>query len=216
MAAGDLRIGDMVHTVHENTGEWGDFIVSNVSIVFSERIKLKIGDTDFTCSLSHKFKDGNAWISADQLRKGQKIEGLVINEIANEKYGEVVQITVDEAHTYVCEGMISHNKSLPTSSNSSSGPSSSSSHSCEGQTCSFTVAMTRLDDEYGVRDVLQWSKNSDNCAASCPCGPYATSAYSGDTYGKLYYGPNQEQYKYAFDYPAGYTINFSCFGGNPT
>jgi hypothetical protein len=84
--------------------------VSHVSITISERLQIKIGGKNFVCSHSHKFYDNGAWIEATGLKTGCKIDGLLVSEISDYEYGEVVKITVDDAHTYVCEGLLSHNK----------------------------------------------------------------------------------------------------------
>lgn len=120
--AGRIRKGDRVHTRNEDTMEWGDYEVTVAQTVMSERIRLVIGNTEFVCSPSHKFRDGNGWTTAEQLRRGNRLEGLEIKDVSEEAYGEVVKLTVDKAHTYVCEGLLSHNKSeiINTSSSSQS------------------------------------------------------------------------------------------------
>lgn len=108
--AGELKKGDLVRTVHEETGEWGNFIISHASTIMSDRITLTLGDKKFTCSRNHKFRDGDKWIRADQIVGGRKLDGIPVTEIEDAGYGEVVHIVVDEAHTYICEGFLSHNK----------------------------------------------------------------------------------------------------------
>jgi len=122
-----------VRTNHEETMEMGSYDVTHVSTVEAERIQFKIGDLDFVCSKSHKFYMEGSWKEAESLRVGDLIGGKRVNSIENIGFGEVVKITVDSAHTYVCEGLLSHNKTPGISSSSSS----SSRNSCnEGEIAS--------------------------------------------------------------------------------
>ena len=112
--AGELKKGIMVHTRAESNFKWGDYEVVAMDIVMSERMKISVGNVEFTCSPTHKFWDGYGWITAEQLRIGGLVDGLKISSIEDVDYGEVVKITVDGAHTYVCEGILSHNKNVTT------------------------------------------------------------------------------------------------------
>ena len=113
--AGKLQVGDMLRTQHEDTLEWGDYPVSHVSIVpNSERLKLVFNDSEIICSLSHKFYvDGKGWTTAEDIELNDTVSDkeLVSKETSN--VGDVVRITVEDAHTYVAAGLISHNKSPP-------------------------------------------------------------------------------------------------------
>jgi hypothetical protein len=113
--AGKLQVGDMLRTQHEDTLEWGDYPVSHVSIVpNSERLKLVFNDSEIICSLSHKFYvDGKGWTTAEDIELNDTVSDkeLVSKETSN--IGDVVRITVEDAHTYVAAGLISHNKSPP-------------------------------------------------------------------------------------------------------
>jgi hypothetical protein len=109
--AGDLKSGMTVRTNHEDTMELGDYEVTQVSIVQAERISMTIGKTGFICSDSHKFHVNGSWKEAGSFEVGDLIGGEKVEAIENIGPGEVVRITVDSAHTYVCEGFLSHNKS---------------------------------------------------------------------------------------------------------
>jgi hypothetical protein len=119
--AGELKVGMSVRTNHEETMEMGSYDVTHVSTVEAERIQFKIGDLDFVCSKSHKFYMEGSWKEAESLRVGDLIGGKRVDSIENIGFGEVVKITVDSAHTYVCEGLLSHNKTPGISSSSSDG-----------------------------------------------------------------------------------------------
>jgi hypothetical protein len=114
--AGDLQIGDEVKTQHETTMEWGNFKVTHAEIIpNAKRLNIKLDGKDFICSVDHKFYKDGAWVDAKDVKVGDILSDKVVTEIAEHSTGDVVQITVDDAHTYICEGVLSHNKSkVPT------------------------------------------------------------------------------------------------------
>ena len=110
--AGDLQVGDEVKTQHETTMEWGNFKVTHAEIIpNAKRLNIKLDGKDFICSLDHKFYKDGAWVDAKDAKVGDVLSDKVVTEIAEHSTGDVVQITVDDAHTYICEGVLSHNKS---------------------------------------------------------------------------------------------------------
>lgn len=110
--AGDLQVGDEVKTQHETTMEWGNFKVTHAEIIpNAKRLNIKLDGKDFICSVDHKFYKDGAWVDAKDIKVGDVLSGKAVTEIAEHSTGDVVQITVDDAHTYICEGVLSHNKS---------------------------------------------------------------------------------------------------------
>jgi len=117
--AGELKVGDLVHTQHEDTLEWGDWPVTGVQIIENQpRLKLGFCDDsneeqEIVCSWSHKFHvDGKEWVKAEDMKLGDVVNGRALHGVRWWSDGDVVKITVDEAHTYVAAGLLSHNKSL--------------------------------------------------------------------------------------------------------
>ena len=110
--AGDLAVGDIVHTQHETTLEWGDHAVSHVSIIpNSKRLKLIFDTTEIVCSLSHKmYVDNKGWVEAKEIEFNDVISGHTLKDVLEWETGDVVKITVEEAHTYIAAGLLSHNK----------------------------------------------------------------------------------------------------------
>jgi hypothetical protein len=107
--AGDIKVGMYVRTWHEDTLEEGDYKVVFVDRTVQPRVEFKFDDVDFICSASHKFfKDGD-WVSADKVKVGDKLSNKVVRSIKSLPDGEVVKITVEDAHTYIVEGLFSHN-----------------------------------------------------------------------------------------------------------
>ena len=113
--AGDLRVGDVVRTQHEDTLEWGEHKVTYVQIKDSEKLILTFNHTEFVCSTTHKFYvEGKGWTEVNQMEIGDFVIGLdqshELLEVKEGTYGEVVVIQIEEAHTYISEGLLSHNK----------------------------------------------------------------------------------------------------------
>ena len=113
--AGELAVGDTVWTRHESTGVPGNYAITAIEIVQQPRVRIQFDDgTDMIVSDTHKFLTWDlAWRQVFQLAVGDTIKGLDINKtIASMEaigIGPVVKMTVDQAHTYIAGGLISHN-----------------------------------------------------------------------------------------------------------
>ena len=112
--AGEVEIGTEVYTMHEHTNEWGYYTVSHVERAIQPVISAVIGGKEIRASESHRFltTDGE-YIALAELAEGsvlKTVDGTVILE-SKEDIGnmEVVKIEVCNAHTYVLEGVLSHN-----------------------------------------------------------------------------------------------------------
>jgi len=114
--AGDLQVGNIVRTAHENTLEWGDHKVTHKDIVEDEVVSLKFENSSIKCSPTHKvyLSSDSKWVEVQDLKEGDvvKTEDGDDTFISLEKIdrGEVVVLTVEGAHTYIAEGILSHNK----------------------------------------------------------------------------------------------------------
>ena len=110
--AGNLLVGDLVKTYHEKSFELGDYEVEHVSIINDvEKIKLIFDKNTIICSLSHKFYVGDSWKEAKDMVKSDVVSDNKLVAIERVENGDVVRITIKDAHTYICEGLLSHNKS---------------------------------------------------------------------------------------------------------
>ena len=110
--AGDLLVGDLVKTYHEESFKLGNYEVEHVDIVNDvEKIKLTFDKNTIICSLSHKFYVGDSWKEAKDMVIGDVVSDNKLVAIEKVENGDVVHITVKDAHTYICEGLLSHNKS---------------------------------------------------------------------------------------------------------
>jgi hypothetical protein len=114
--AGQLEPGMFVRAAHEHTMDVGQYEVTHVeSVQDVERVLIEFEHVDFVCSLEHKFYINGEWVEAKDLQVGDVV-GLApqeyeILDIREYDSGEVMRITVNEAHTYFCEDILSHNKS---------------------------------------------------------------------------------------------------------
>ena len=109
--AGNLVVGDLVKTHHEESFELGNYEVEHVDTINDvEKIKLTFDKSTIICSLSHKFYVGGSWKEAKDMVIGDEVSGKKLISIESVEDGDVVLITIKDAHTYICEGLLSHNK----------------------------------------------------------------------------------------------------------
>jgi hypothetical protein len=117
--AEDLNIGDTVYTTHEITNEWGNYIIKDKRIEHQTVLLTVIGDTTVKVSDSHKFLTENGtYTSISEINVGdmvQTVDGLK-KLVSKDDIGEmeVVRFEIEDAHTYVVDGIISHNKLSPS------------------------------------------------------------------------------------------------------
>ena len=109
--AGDLVVGDLLKTNHEKSFELGQYKVEYVNVVNNvQKIKLIFDKTEIICSLTHKFLVDKSWKEAKDMEINDEVSGKKLLSIEKVEDGDVVHITVEDAHTYICEGLLSHNK----------------------------------------------------------------------------------------------------------
>ena len=113
--AGDLKVGDYVYTKHEHTGEWGSYQVTLANPATNTVSQTVIGGKTLKVSSNHRFlTESMGFVPLSELWVGAKVQTIDgIAEIESiEELGElpVIQIEVDQAHTYVIEDVVSHNR----------------------------------------------------------------------------------------------------------
>jgi hypothetical protein len=116
----DLKVGDIVDTLDQHTFNRGNHKVISVTKETSKLLDLDFSGEKVTCSPNHKFYSVNRkkWIKAKDLSRGNTvatIEGEVslTNRKKTEK-GDVVHLTVEDAHTYISGKFLVHNKGNTT------------------------------------------------------------------------------------------------------
>ena len=113
--AGDLNVGDLVYTKHETTNEWNNYTIESMEIQNQPRVKLIIGDKELKVSNSHKFlTEFGEYSSIEDINLGDKLQTINgLEELISKEnigVGEVIKFEINDAHTYIVEGVISHNK----------------------------------------------------------------------------------------------------------
>lgn len=95
-----LAVADMVRTLHEETLEWGDWPVTNIAFavepVFACELEGANGAVVIRATAGHRFHVGGEWVRAGDI-------GMP------DGTARVAKITVADAHTYVSDGVLSHN-----------------------------------------------------------------------------------------------------------
>jgi hypothetical protein len=109
--AGDLRVGDMLHTLHEDTFVYGNFPVEFVEIIQQPKVEAGFdGNQKIIVSTTHKFLTADGvWKQMRDLVIGDVVRaaGDATKKLTSVKTlgeGPVVKMTVAEAHTYIAEG----------------------------------------------------------------------------------------------------------------
>ena len=109
--AGDIKVGDMVKTYHEDGFGLGEYKVEYVDMAQNiEKVKLTFDKSELVCSLTHKLLVDGSWKEAKDMVVGDKVSGKELVSIERVEDGDVVHLTIEGAHTYICEGLLSHNK----------------------------------------------------------------------------------------------------------
>ena len=114
-SAGELLIGDMVYTYNEITKEYGYYEVKNHSIEQQPKVLITFEDNStITTSESHKFMlVSGDWEQIFNMKGTETIMGInnnkTIKSIEQIGIGDVVSMHIDTAHTYISDGLISHN-----------------------------------------------------------------------------------------------------------
>ena len=116
--AGDIEEGEFVLTQHEKTFDWGKYKVTSKRIAKSNKYKLifshlsgnELLNKEVIVSESHSFHIKNdEWKNTWQLKVGDIIEQYQLTSTEEIGIGDVVPLEVEDAHTYVCNGFLSHN-----------------------------------------------------------------------------------------------------------
>ena len=115
--AGDLKVGDMLHTLHDETFVYGDYPVEYVNILQRQKVEAQFDDGQkIIISITHKFLTAdNKWEKISDIEIGTSIRGFgdvtkKLVSITDVGTGPVIEMVVTDAHTYISEGLVSHNK----------------------------------------------------------------------------------------------------------
>jgi len=113
--AAEVKVNDIILTVHEITKELGEFKVLSKKIITQPKVIVKFTDgTEIKVSDTHKFlMSDDTWKQIFMLKGNETVKGLendkTIEEIIKIGEGDVVMFEIEDAHTYISDGLISHN-----------------------------------------------------------------------------------------------------------
>jgi hypothetical protein len=113
--AGSLLVGDYIYTAHETTRVYGYYKVLHAEIVEQPKLRFTFEDgSNIIVSTTHRFLiSNNTWDSAFNLVTNDSVEGIngdkIITDITPVGLGPVVKFEIEDAHTYISAGIISHN-----------------------------------------------------------------------------------------------------------
>lgn len=97
-----VKVGEKVHTQHETTLEWGDYRVAYRLLVREPTWIAEVDGKTIQASTGHRLWVDGAWVKIETI-------GVEAGETT------VVELTIDDAHTYISNGILSHNlKEYPT------------------------------------------------------------------------------------------------------
>jgi hypothetical protein len=111
----DLKEGQNIYTIHEKTKKIGYFKISKLEKIMQQIVKVSFGYDFVTVSDSHKFlTENDEYVSISDISVGVNLKTLTgykkITEIVEIGFGTVIRIEVEDAHTYIINDLISHNK----------------------------------------------------------------------------------------------------------
>ncbi|MDA7492340.1 hypothetical protein N8445_00075 [bacterium] len=109
--AGRLEIGDEVKTKDQFSLESINCRVISKKSIHSLRIKVLLEGKEIIVSPEHRFfvDNKNEFIAASKLKDGDILSGFKFNNIEEYEDGEVLEIGVDKARTYISNDILSHN-----------------------------------------------------------------------------------------------------------
>ena len=115
--AGEVKVGDKVLTYPENRdmSQLREYPVVGAAVGFEGMITVVFTDgRKVKCSRGHFFATRDGWIQSTKLMPGDIVLGTepgTVQEILENGEGKVIKITVDGAHTFISNGLLSHNQS---------------------------------------------------------------------------------------------------------
>ncbi|MBP0018798.1 MAG: VCBS repeat-containing protein [Cyanobacteria bacterium SBLK] len=103
----EIAVGDLVLAYNEDTGEEGEYPVSQLlRRTALESVILTVGDETVTTTPEHEFYTANGWVEAEHLHEGDTLvrlggkTAMVTDVEKHQDSTRVYNFEVDEAHTY--------------------------------------------------------------------------------------------------------------------
>lgn len=111
--AGELTVGTRIKSLHESTLEEFNDIVTRFKVHENvERVKIVFTDGYLICTPGHRLylEDKGYFEPVNQIQVGTLLShGKEVISIETTDIGDVIDITVEKNHTYISNGILSHN-----------------------------------------------------------------------------------------------------------
>jgi hypothetical protein len=111
ISAQDLKVGQEIRTKDEITLEWTLTRVIKVQRHDSRKVKVVFEEGELVCSPDHRVYVDNksSYLAVKLLEDGDIISGKAFISVAEQPEGDVIEISIEKAHTYISNGILSHN-----------------------------------------------------------------------------------------------------------
>ena len=110
--AKDITIGTEIRTQDETTLEWTLALVNEVKVhKETSKVKIIFEDGYLICSPEHRVYVDNKteYIAVSKLEVGDILSGKKYISSEKQEPGDVINLSVEKAHTYISNGILSHN-----------------------------------------------------------------------------------------------------------
>ena len=110
--AKDITIGTEIRTQDETTLEWTLALVNEVKVhKETSKVKINFEDGYLICSPEHRVYVDNKteYIAVSKLEVGDILSGKKYISSEKQEPGDVINLSVEKAHTYISNGILSHN-----------------------------------------------------------------------------------------------------------
>lgn len=111
--AKDIKVGDVIRSNHELSKELLEDIIIETKIVPDQpKVKVTFEDGSYIiCSNKHRLFVDNKddFIPAQELKEGDILTSKVFKSVEEYERGSVVLLTSEKTHTYISNGILSHN-----------------------------------------------------------------------------------------------------------
>lgn len=173
--AGNLVVGMKVLSYHEKTFEYGPYEIIYKEILQSKKLKINFtNNNSLICSNTHKIFYDNNWTESQNLKTGNIISNFTISSIDEYESGPIVLLTVKDAHTYICEGILSHNKSPPLTASPTPSPTKTPTPTPSASPAAGCGSC--LWEVQGTPPLLNWQQIGGSCTGNCLCDPPSGAA----------------------------------------
>ena len=109
--ADQIVVGDEIRTQHETSLEWTNARIYQNKVIYSERVKVLVENEEIVVSPHHRFYVDNRqeYVDAIDLVAGDILSGH--EYLGQEEYedGNVHELSVEYAKTYISNNVLSHN-----------------------------------------------------------------------------------------------------------